>query len=70
MASAAGAPQAGGLVHLLVEGADLDRVLAAAVAGAAADLELVDVVYRDSVRSGEGIALHSERRRPRIACGG
>ena len=34
----------GGWCNVLIEGAELDRVLAAAVAGAAADLELVDVV--------------------------
>jgi hypothetical protein len=58
MASASGALKPGGWCNLLIEGGDLDRVLAAAVAGAAADLELVDVVHRESVRSGEGIALH------------
>jgi hypothetical protein len=58
MASAAGALKPGGWCNLLIEGGELDRVLAAAVAGAAADLELVDVVYRESVRSGEGMALH------------
>jgi hypothetical protein len=58
MASAAGALKPGGWCNLLLEGGELDRVLAAAVAGAAADLELVDVVHRESVRSGEGMALH------------
>lgn len=58
MASAAGALKPGGWCNLLIEGSDLDRVLAAAVAGAAAELELVDVVHRDSVRSGEAMALH------------
>jgi hypothetical protein len=58
MASAAGALKPGGWCNLLIEGGELDRVLAAAVAGAAADLELVDVVHRESARSGEGVALH------------
>jgi hypothetical protein len=58
MASAAGALKPGGWCNLLIEGAELDRMLAAAVAGAAAELELVDVVHRESIRSGEGVALH------------
>ena len=58
MASAAGALKPGGWCNLLIEGNDLDRVLAAAVAGAAAELELVDVVHRESARSGEAMALH------------
>jgi hypothetical protein len=58
MASAAGALKPGGWCNILIEGGDLDRVLAAAVAGAAAELELVDVVHRESLRSGEGVALH------------
>ena len=58
MASAAGALKPGGWCNILIEGGDLDRMLAVAVAGAAAELDLVDVVHRESVRSGEGIALH------------
>ena len=58
MASAAGALKPGGWCNILIEGGDLDRMLAVAVAGAAADLELVDVVHRESVRSGEAVALH------------
>ena len=58
MASAAGALKPGGWCNILIEGGDVDRMLAVAVAGAAADLELVDVVHRESVRSGEGVALH------------
>ena len=58
MASAAGALKPGGWCNLLIEGNDLDRMLAAAVAGAAAELELVDVVHRESLRSGEAVALH------------
>ncbi len=58
MASAAGALKPGGWCNILIEGGDLERMLAAAVAGAAAELDLVDVVHRESVRSGEGVALH------------
>ena len=58
MASAGGALKPGGWCSILIEGTDLDRMLAVAVAGASADLELVDVVHRESVRSGEGVALH------------
>ena len=51
--------QAGWLVRvMLIEGDEPDRVLAAAVAGAAAELELVDVIHRESRRSGDGVALH------------
>ncbi|MDP9468113.1 MAG: hypothetical protein M3P32_05155, partial [Chloroflexota bacterium] len=58
MASAAGALKPGGWCNILIEGGDVDRMLAVALAGAAADLELVNVVHRESIRSGEGIALH------------
>jgi hypothetical protein len=58
MASAAGSLKPGGWCNLLIEGGELDRILAAAVAGAAAELELVDVVHRESIRSGQGVALH------------
>ena len=58
MASAAGALKPGGWCNILIEGGDADRMLAVAVAGAAAELELVDVVHRESVRSGEGVTLH------------
>lgn len=58
MASAAGALKPGGWCNILIEGGDLDRMLAVAVAGAAAELELVDVVHRESMRSGDGVALH------------
>src|SRR5438093_6785153 len=58
LASAAGPRKADGWCNLVIEGGELDRILGAAVAGAAADLELVDVVHRDSVRSGQGVTLH------------
>ena len=58
MASAAGALKPGGWCNLLIEDGELDRALAAAVAGAAAGLELVDVIHRESIRSGDGVTLH------------
>jgi hypothetical protein len=58
MASAAGALRPGGWCSVLVEAGDVDRVLAIAVAGAGANLELVDVVHRESQRSGDGVTLH------------
>ncbi|HLE89260.1 MAG TPA: hypothetical protein VI733_04330 [Candidatus Limnocylindria bacterium] len=58
LASAAGALKPDGWCSVLIGGGDLDRVLAAAIAGAAADLELVDVVHRESIRSGEAVSLH------------
>jgi hypothetical protein len=58
LASAAGALKPGGWCNLLVEGPEPERVLAWAVAGAAAGLELVDVIHRESGRSGTAVALH------------
>jgi hypothetical protein len=58
VASAAGALKPGGWFSVLVEGADLDRVFALAVAGSAAGLELVHAIHRESSRSGEAITLH------------
>lgn len=58
LASAAGALKPGGWCNLLLEQAEPDRVLGWAVAAAAADLELVDVLHRESARSGAGVALH------------
>jgi hypothetical protein len=58
IASAASTLKPGGWFSLLVEGADLERVVALAVAGAAAGLELVHVIHRESRRSGEAITLH------------
>jgi hypothetical protein len=42
----------------MIDGDDPDRLLAVAVAGAAAGLELVDVIHRESRRSGDAITLH------------
>ncbi|MGH9267941.1 MAG: hypothetical protein ACRD0D_07165, partial [Acidimicrobiales bacterium] len=61
MASAAGALKPGGWFSVLVEGDDPDRVLTVAVAGAAADLELVHAIPRSSSRVGNGVALHFRR---------
>lgn len=58
MTSAAGALKPDGWFVVMLEGDDPDRLLAAAAAGAAADLELVDVIHRESHRSGDGITLH------------
>ncbi len=58
MASATTALRPGGWFNVLVEGDDPDRMLAIAVAGAAAGLDLVRVIHRESTRSGNGVALH------------
>jgi hypothetical protein len=58
MASAAGALKPDGWFVVMLDGDDPDRLLAAAVAGAAADLELVDVIHRESRPSGDGVTLH------------
>ena len=58
MASAAAALKPDGWFVVMLEGDDPDRLLAAATAGAAADLELVDVIHRESRRSGDGVTLH------------
>ncbi len=58
LSSAAGALKPGGWCTLLIEDADPDRLLATAVAGAAAGLELVDVIHRESGRTGDGVVLH------------
>ena len=58
MASAAGALKPDGWFAVLLEGDDPDRLLAAATAGAAAGLELVDVIHRESRRAGDAVTLH------------
>jgi hypothetical protein len=58
MASAAGALKPDGWFVVLLEGDDPDRLLAAATSGAAAGLELVDVIHRESRRSGDAVTLH------------
>ena len=62
MASAAGALKPGGWCIVLLEQGDPERMLAVALAGAAAGLELVHVIHRESARSGDGIVLHLRRR--------
>ena len=62
MISAAGALKPGGWCVMLLEDADPERVLAVALAGAAAELELSDVIHRESRRSGDAIAIHFRRR--------
>ena len=62
MVSAAGALKPGGWCVVLLEEADPERLLAIALAGAAAELELRDVIHRESRRSGDAIAVHFRRR--------
>ncbi len=62
MASAAGALKPGGWCIVLLEQGDPERMLAVALAGAAAGLDLVHVIHRESTRSGDCIALHLRRR--------
>jgi hypothetical protein len=56
--SAAAALRPDGWCNLLIEDDDPDRLIATALAGAAAGLVLVDVLHRESRRSGGGVALH------------
>ncbi|HET9878472.1 MAG TPA: hypothetical protein VFQ81_04085 [Candidatus Limnocylindria bacterium] len=58
MTSAAGALKADGWCNVLLEGDDPERLLAVAVAGAAAGLDLVDVIHRESRRNGDGVTVH------------
>ncbi|HYM51999.1 MAG TPA: hypothetical protein VEW45_00775 [Candidatus Dormibacteraeota bacterium] len=58
VASAAGALKPDGWFSILLDGDDPDRLLAVALAGAAAGLDLVDVIHRESRRSGDGAMLH------------
>jgi hypothetical protein len=58
LASASGALKPGGWCNLLLDDADVDRLLTVAMAAASAGLELVDVIHRESARSGDGIVLH------------
>jgi hypothetical protein len=62
MISAAGALKPGGWCVVLLEEADPERLLAVALAGAAAELELSDVIHRESRRSGDAVAMHFRRR--------
>jgi len=56
--SAAGALKPDGWFSVIVEGDDPDRVMAVALASAAAGLHLVDVIHRESRRTGDGVTLH------------
>ena len=58
MTSAAGALKPDGWFNVLLDGDDADRLLAVAVAGAAAGLDLVDVIPRESRRAGSGVVIH------------
>ncbi len=63
-ASAAGALKPGGWFNVLIDGDETDRMLNAGLAGAAAGLHLVDVIVRESRRSGDGIVLHFRKPSP------
>ena len=58
LGSAAATLRPGGWCSLLIEGGDPERLLGAAMAGAAAGLDLHDVIHRESRASGDGVALH------------
>jgi len=58
LASGVSALKPGGWCSLLLEGGDPEQLLAVAMAGAAAGLELRDVIHRESVASGDGVTLH------------
>ncbi len=62
MISASGALKPGGWCVILLENADPERLLSVVLAGAAAELELSDVIHRESRRSGDAIAVHFRRR--------
>lgn len=61
VASAAAALKPDGWFSVVVEGDDPERVMAVALAGAAAGLRLVDVIHRESRRAGDGVTLHMRR---------
>jgi hypothetical protein len=58
LASVASALRPGGRFSVLIEGDDADRMLATALAAAAAGLDVDAVLHRESRRSGDGIAMH------------
>jgi hypothetical protein len=62
VASAGSALRPGGRFSLLIEGEESDRLLATALAAAAADLEVDAILHRESRRSGDGIAVHLRKR--------
>lgn len=61
MTAAAAALRPGGRCTVILGSADPERLLATAIATAAAGLELVDVIHRESARLGDGIVLHLRR---------
>jgi len=58
LASAVGALKPGGWCSLLLDDGGVDRLVTVATAAAASGLELVDVIHRESARSGDGVVLH------------
>ena len=58
LAAAAGTLRSDGWCAILLDGDDPERLLAVALAGAAAGLELVDLVPRESRNSGDGFMVH------------
>jgi len=58
LASAAGTLKPGGWCNLLLDDGSVDRMLSVALAAAAAGLDLVDVIHRESARTGDGVVLH------------
>jgi hypothetical protein len=61
MTAAAAALRPGGRCTVILGDADPERLLATAIATAAAGLELVDVIHRESARLGDGVVLHLRR---------
>ena len=61
MVAAAHALRPGGRCTVILGDADPERLVAAALAAAAAGMELVDVIHRESARHGDGIVLHLRR---------
>ncbi|MEO5987078.1 MAG: hypothetical protein ABIW50_01425 [Candidatus Limnocylindria bacterium] len=62
LVSATAALKPGGWCVLLLEDAEPERLLSVALAGAAAGLDLVRVIHRESHRSGDAVAVHFRRR--------
>ncbi len=62
LVSAADSLKPGGWCVLLLEDAGPERLLAVALAGAAAGLDLKTVIHRESRRAGDAIAVHFQRR--------
>ena len=58
LVSAVGGLKPGGWCNLLLDDGSPERLLGVVMAGATAGLELVDVIHRESSRSGDGLVLH------------